>query len=129
MLRRMTASYAPSQPLSAETGDRAADELLARFYRAMGDPTRLHLLEFCATEERTGTECVAQTTISQGRVSAHLACLVSCGLLAMRRSGRFAHYRVVDPRVMELIALGRGLVGDHAASIAACATVDRGAER
>lgn len=118
----MTTSYAPTRALNA-AAERAGEELLARFYRAMGDPTRLRLLEFCASEERTGTECVAQTMISQGRVSAHLACLVSCGLLGLRRSGRYAYYRVTDPRVMELIALGRGVVADHTASIAACATV------
>ena len=85
----MTASYAPSLPLLEASPEQTAAELLARFYRALGDPTRLRLLEFCAQQERTGAECVAQTTISQGRVSAHLACLVSCGLLGMRRQGRF----------------------------------------
>ncbi|MGC8473206.1 MAG: ArsR/SmtB family transcription factor [Candidatus Dormibacteria bacterium] len=122
----MTALYAPSRPLLEASPEQTAGELLARFYRALGDPTRLRLLEFCAQQERTGAECVAQTTISQGRVSAHLACLVSCGLLGMRRQGRFAYYRVVDPRVMELVGLARAMVADHAASIAACATVRQG---
>jgi DNA-binding transcriptional ArsR family regulator len=124
MLRRMTTTYAPAA--GAEHAEQVGFELLARFYRAMGDPTRLRLLEFCAQQERTGTDCVEQTTLSQGRVSAHLACLVSCGLLAMRREGRFAYYRVADPRVMELVTLGREVVADHAASIAACATVNQG---
>jgi len=124
MLRGMTMAYA----LAARTknADQVGLELLARFYRAMGDPTRLRLLEFCAHQERTGTDCVEQTSLSQGRVSAHLACLVSCGLLAMRREGRFAYYRVADPRVVELITVGRDMVADHAASIAACATVNQG---
>ncbi|MHB1533350.1 MAG: ArsR/SmtB family transcription factor [Acidimicrobiales bacterium] len=100
-----------------------ARELLARFYRALGDPTRLALLEFCVGDERTGTECVAHAGLSQGRVSAHLACLVSCGLVSVRREGRFAFYLVSDPRVGELLAVGQEMVADHAASIAACARV------
>ncbi len=103
--------------------DPAGRDLLARFYRALGDPTRLALLSFCAEAERTGSDCVERAGLSQGRVSAHLACLVSCGLVSVRRSGRFAYYRVSDPRVAELVALASGLVADHAASIAACTKV------
>ncbi len=103
--------------------DPAGRDLLARFYRALGDPTRLALLAFCAAEERTGTECVAHTALSQSRVSAHLGCLVSCGLLEVRRAGRFAYYHVTDPRVAELVGLAASMVADHAAGVAACTRV------
>lgn len=103
--------------------DPTGRDLLARFYRALGDPTRLALLAFCAEGERTGNECVAHVDLSQGRVSAHLACLVSCGLLEVRRAGRFAYYQVTDPRVAELVGLGTSLVADHTAGVAACARV------
>ncbi len=103
--------------------DPAGRDLLARFYRALGDPTRLALLAFCAEEERTGNECVAHAGLSQGRVSAHLGCLVSCGLLELRRAGRFAHYQVTDPRVADLVRLGASMVAEHAAGVAACARV------
>jgi DNA-binding transcriptional ArsR family regulator len=103
--------------------DPTGRDLLARFYRALGDPTRLALLAFCAETERTGTECVAHAGLSQGRVSAHLACLVSCGLLEVRRAGRFAFYQVTDPRVAELVRTGSALVADHAAGVAACTRV------
>jgi len=103
--------------------DPAGRDLLARFYRALGDPTRLALLAFCAESERTGNECVAHAGLSQGRVSAHLGCLVSCGLLEVRRAGRFAYYQVTDPRVAELVGLGASMVADHAAGVAACARV------
>lgn len=115
---------APGTPAPAVPAGLAGRELLARFYRALGDPTRLALLEFCAGAERTGTECVTHAGVSQGRVSAHLACLVSCGLLSARREGRFAFYQVTDPRVEELVSVGQHLIADHAASIAACARVN-----
>ena len=110
----------PALPLPP---DPAGRELMAKFYRALGDPTRLDLLEFCAEDERTSTECVERAGLSQGRVSAHLACLVSCGLVSVRRQGRFAYYQVTDPRVAQLVGIGQGVVADHAASIAACIRV------
>ena len=103
--------------------DPAGRELLARFYRALGDPTRLMLLAFCAEAEHTGNECVGAAKLSQSRVSAHLACLVSCGLVSVRRCGRFAYYQVTDPKVTELVSVGTGIVADRAESIAACTKV------
>jgi DNA-binding transcriptional ArsR family regulator len=118
-----TRATTKAQPGLAVPADGAGRDLLARFYRALGDPTRLGLLEFCAGGERTGSDCVNHAGLSQGRVSAHLACLVSCGLVSVRREGRFAFYQVTDPRVATLVGVGTQIVADHAASIAACTKV------
>jgi DNA-binding transcriptional ArsR family regulator len=95
-------------------------EMVAKFFRALGDPVRLRLLEFLLDEEHTVSECVAHIGLSQGRVSTHLACLSDCGYVQARRQGRFAHYRVSDPRVAELVLLARSLAADNAAALAAC---------
>jgi DNA-binding transcriptional ArsR family regulator len=73
----------------------AADgvELVARFFRALGDPARLRLLEFLLPAEHTVSECVRHVGLSQGRVSVHLACLADCGYVQVRRAGRFAWYK------------------------------------
>lgn len=125
MLRSVTATTARRRGSTVPPvpEDPVGRELLARFYRALGDPTRLLLLAFCAGQERTGNECVQAAGLSQGRVSAHLACLVDCGLLEVRRAGRYAHYSMTDPRVAQLVGLGSSIVSDHAAGIAACARV------
>lgn len=107
-----TAALLPTEPNGVE--------MVAKFFRALGDPVRLRLLEFLLTEEHTVTECVAQVGLSQGRVSTHLACLSDCGYVQVRREGRFAHYRVTDPRVAELVLLARSLAADNAAALAAC---------
>jgi DNA-binding transcriptional ArsR family regulator len=98
-------------------------DLLARFFRALGDPSRLALLAFCSERERTGSECVDHVGLSQGRVSAHLSCLVDCGLLQVRRAGKFAYFSVADPRIAQLVQIARGLVAEHSSSIAACTKV------
>jgi DNA-binding transcriptional ArsR family regulator len=98
-------------------------ELLARFFRALGDPARLRLLEFLLPVEHTVSECVQHIGLSQGRVSSHLACLADCGYVQSRRVGRFTWYRVTDPRVADLVMLARSLAADNAAALADCVRI------
>ncbi|WP_116040419.1 ArsR/SmtB family transcription factor [Amycolatopsis palatopharyngis] len=102
-------------------------ELMAKFFRALGDPARLRLLEFLLNSEHSVTECVAHVGLSQGRVSTHLACLADCGYVQVRRQGRFAYYSVTDPRVADLVLQARSLAADNAAALAACMRITSGA--
>lgn len=103
--------------------------LMAKFFRALGDPTRLRILEAVVEEEKNVTELVRLTGAPQGRVSSHLACLRWCGYVTARRAGRSVFYRVTDPRVRRLLALGRELVREHVDRIRACTIIDRRAVR
>jgi ArsR family transcriptional regulator, cadmium/lead-responsive transcriptional repressor len=118
-----------AQPLAAPTppagtsllpAETAMVDTVAKFFRALGDPTRLRLLEFLLEEEHTVSECVAQVGLSQGRVSVHLACLADCGYVACRRAGRNAFYRVADPRVADLVVLAHALAADNNCALAVC---------
>jgi DNA-binding transcriptional ArsR family regulator len=111
------AQIQPTGPLLPATPDGIG--WVAKFFRALGDSTRLRLLEFLLHEEHTVTECVAHVQLSQGRVSAHLACLADCGYVEVRRTGRNAFYRVADPRVAELVMLARALATDNCTAPAA----------
>lgn len=97
--------------------------VVAKFFRAVGDPNRLALINFLSFQEHSATECVALLGLAQSRVSAHLACLVTCGLVTIRREGRFAYYHVGDPRVLELVRLGSEVAADNAASVANCTRI------
>jgi len=99
-------------------------ELIAKFFRALGDPSRLRLLEFLLHGERTVSECVAHVGLSQGRVSTHLACLADCGYIGARRHKRFAYYAVIDPRVADLVELVRLVATDNAEALARCIRID-----
>lgn len=102
----------------------AGRAVIAKLFRALGDPTRLRLLEFVLHEEKTVSQCVEHVGLAQGRVSTHLACLADCGFVQLRRDGRFAHYRVVDPRVAELVLLARALSADNIAALSECMRID-----
>lgn len=110
-------------PAGLLPSDPAGVEMVAKFFRALADPTRLRLLEFLMDGERTVTECVEQAGLSQGRISSHLACLSDCGYVQARRQGRFAYYRVTDSRVADLVLLARAVAADNASALAACVRI------
>jgi DNA-binding transcriptional ArsR family regulator len=122
----MNASPHPPTLLPADPTSRA---VVAECFRALGDPTRLCLLEFVLTDEKTVSECVGFAGLAQGRVSSHLACLADCGFVQVRREEGFAYYRVVDPRVADLVLLARSLAADNAAALSACVRIEDGAQR
>jgi DNA-binding transcriptional ArsR family regulator len=99
-------------------------DLLAKYFRALGDPTRLRVLELLSDGERSVGELVARLGLPQPQVSNHLACLRWCGFVDTRREHRTIHYRLADDRVREIISVGRQLLLDNAEHVAACARID-----
>ncbi|MGQ0773773.1 MAG: ArsR/SmtB family transcription factor [Pseudonocardiales bacterium] len=113
-----------SSPAPVLLGGRSEADVVAKFFRALGDPTRLRLVEFLLDGERTVSDCVSHAGLSQGRVSVHLACLADCGYIQARRDGRWCYYQVTDPRVADLVVLARSLVADNCAAVSACERID-----
>lgn len=110
-------------PCDMPTPDQESADLHARFFRALGDPTRIRLLRVLtatSSGECSVSELVAAIDAPQSRVSTHLGCLRWCGLVQTRREGKQVYYRIADPRVRELLALGSAVLHDHAAGVASC---------
>ncbi len=103
----------------------STSDLVAKYFKVLADPSRVRVLELL---HEHGELSVGELTTSLGlgrtNVSNHLACLRWCGFVITRREHRTVHYRVADPRVGELLALGRALLGDNAEHVAACRRVD-----
>ena len=95
-------------------------ELLAKFYRGLGDPTRLRILEHLLDGEKSVGELVDLVGSPQGRISSHLACLRQCGFAVVRNNGRNAYYRIADQRVARMLVLGESMVQGNAERIFAC---------
>jgi|SRR5918996_4577554 DNA-binding transcriptional ArsR family regulator len=100
-------------------------ELVGKYFRALGDPTRVRTLELLREYgELSVSELVDRLGQSQPKVSNHLACLRWCGFVHTRRDHRTVYYRVADQRVTELLALARALLADNAEHVAACRRID-----
>lgn len=103
----------------------SAPELVAKYFRGLGDPTRLRVLELLdEAGELSAGAIVERLGLPQATVSTHLGCLRWCGFVATRREHRSVVYRVADERVSAMVALAHALLRDNADHIAACGTID-----
>jgi chemotaxis signal transduction protein len=77
--------------------------------KALGDPTRLAVLDALADGERSVGELVARLGASQPKVSNHLAALRAAGLVRSRRDRRMVLNALADERVAAVVFALRGL--------------------
>jgi ArsR family transcriptional regulator, arsenate/arsenite/antimonite-responsive transcriptional repressor len=68
-----------------------------RFFQALGDSTRLRLLNLMGEQEICVCYFVEILGSPQPKISRHLAYLRSAGIVAARREGKWMHYRIVMP--------------------------------
>ncbi len=103
----------------------ARSDTLSRFFRGLGDTTRLRILFLLMESERTVSELVAVLGSPQGRVSTHLACLRWCGFVTAEKEGRTVRYRIADQRIRSLLDVATRMMADNASAIASCLIVGR----
>ena len=68
-----------------------------RFFQALGDNTRLRLLNLIGDQEVCVCYFVEILGGPQPKISRHLAYLRSAGIVQARRQGKWMHYRIVMP--------------------------------
>jgi DNA-binding transcriptional ArsR family regulator len=79
-------------------------EAKARLYRALGDPSRLAVLELLREGPKHVSDLVAMTRLSQPNVSGHLAFLRDCSLVKREQRGRYAYYAISTTSVEAILA-------------------------
>jgi len=70
---------------------------LPRFFQALGDTTRLRLLNLMGEQEVCVCYFVEILGVPQPKISRHLAYLRSAGIVSARREGKWMHYQIVTP--------------------------------
>lgn len=101
-------------------------DLVAKYFRALGDPTRLRILELLVAEgELSVGELVERLGSGQTAVSNHLSCLRWCGFIETRREHRVVYNRVADERVASMIELANALLEGNGEHVAACRRIGR----
>src|SRR3954454_19542385 len=113
----------PSIPFHLPASPTPAD-ILAKYFRAFGDPIRLRILGLVAESERSVGDLVAATGQSQPKISNHLSCLRWCGLVSARREHRRVYYSIGDIRVLELLESARGLLEANGGHVACCSVLE-----
>lgn len=76
----------------------------AALFKALGDPTRLEILDAIAAEpDVCACGILERLHISQPTLSHHAKILCSAGLVECEKRGRWAHYRLRADRLDEAI--------------------------
>ncbi|HJU48479.1 MAG TPA: metalloregulator ArsR/SmtB family transcription factor, partial [Gaiellaceae bacterium] len=100
-------------------------DLVAKYFRGLGDPIRLRILGLLQSEgELSVGELVRRLALPQPKVSNHLACLRWCGFVEARREGRTVYNRIADRRVESILELAQSLLADNAEHVAACCRIE-----
>ena len=80
-------------------------EVVAKRFRALGEPMRLRILQALEDGEKPVGDIVDLLEASQPNISKHLKALCQEGLVNRRREGLNVCYSIADPMVFKLCAL------------------------
>ena len=101
----------------------ALDTVTARFFKGLGDPVRLRILEFLREGERPVGEIVEHLGLPQNQVSMHLGCLKWCGYVSTRRDGRYIFYSLADIRITDLLQLASEMLSGSEVYLMTCEVI------
>ena len=88
-------------------------EVKAQFFRTLGHPARVRVLELLRDGEMTVGQLQAELNLDSSGASQHLAVMRRQGILEARKEGTSVHYSVRDPRVFQLLESARQVIGSH----------------
>jgi ArsR family transcriptional regulator len=71
---------------------------MEQFFQALGDNTRLRLLNLMGEQEVCVCYFVEILDAPQPKISRHLAYLRKAGIVSARREGKWMHYRITMPQ-------------------------------
>jgi DNA-binding transcriptional ArsR family regulator len=80
-------------------------DALAELFGALGDPTRLAIVQILLSQEMCTCDLAATLRLSEPAVSQHLRILRNLDMVSWRRAGRMVYYSVDDRTVRKLVDL------------------------
>jgi DNA-binding transcriptional ArsR family regulator len=82
----------------------------ADFFRALGHPARVRILELLRDGERSVGDLQAALALDSSGTSQHLGALRRQGLVESHREGTSVIYRVRDPATFQLLEVARQII-------------------
>jgi ArsR family transcriptional regulator len=76
---------------------------LEMFFKLLADGNRLRILQTIGKDERSVSEIIERTGLSQTLVSFHLRVMREARLVTASRRGPFIYYRLSDPSLLNLL--------------------------
>ena len=85
-------------------------QLKAEFFKTLGHPARIRVLELLSDREHAVTETLPQVGIEPAHLSQQLAVLRRANLVTSRKEGTTVYYSLTSPQVAELLAVARQIL-------------------
>lgn len=96
----------------------------ARFFRALGDETRIAIIYALRKNRRMNVMEICNTLKKeQSNVSHHLACLRSCGIVQVKKNGKNVVYSLRSDEAAKILSIAEGHVRGALQSILTCEVV------
>jgi DNA-binding transcriptional ArsR family regulator len=95
----------------------------ARFFRVLGDPTRLRILQLLEHGESSVGHLARALEQPQPRVSTHLACLRHCGFVTAERRGKEVYYCLALGGLNEILGRAGEVMAPLAERLATCTRI------
>ncbi len=95
---------------SSRAGQSPIYALKADFFRVLGHPVRVRMLQVLRDGERSVGSLQDELDLDSSSTSQHLAALRGQSLLESRKEGTSVFYRVKDPRTLELLELAKQII-------------------
>ena len=89
--------------------------LVAARFRALGDPSRLKIVNRLMNGERAVQYLLEETGLTQTNLSRHLGILRQQGIVERRSEGNRALYRIADPTLVDVCEAVCGSLADQLA--------------
>jgi DNA-binding transcriptional ArsR family regulator len=82
-------------------------ELKGEFFKTLGHPARIRVLELLAEGDRSVGELLPEVGLESSNLSQQLGVLRRAGVVVARKEGNTVIYSIASPDVAELLALAR----------------------
>ncbi|MEO7127229.1 MAG: metalloregulator ArsR/SmtB family transcription factor [Nakamurella sp.] len=82
-------------------------QLKAEFFRTLGHPARIRILELLLDGERSVADLLPEVGLETSHLSQQLGVLRRAGVVISRKQGCNAFYRLASPDMAELMATAR----------------------
>jgi DNA-binding transcriptional ArsR family regulator len=84
--------------------------LKAEFFKTLGHPVRIRVLELLSEREHGVSELLVAIGIEPAGLSQQLAVLRRAGLVVARREGSSVRYSLTDPQIAQLLGVARSIL-------------------
>jgi ArsR family transcriptional regulator len=99
-----------SEPATESPVNRPIYEFKAAFFKTLGHPARIRILEVLRDGELPVNEMIPLVGIEPSHLSQQLAVLRRANVVRSRREGSTVLYTVVDPRIFQLLEVAKAII-------------------